>query len=118
MYYTLLALLHNIGIKEALKLESPFISTTTSLDTAFKFSRSKTKKYAFLILYGDQQFSDCFTTDKLNKILDKMGIKWHENINKEILFKDAIFPHSILGIIEKKDENYTLIVNPNLLKFF
>ena len=116
MYYILLAWLHNIGDVTGLKYDSPLVSTTTSLDVAFTFNDQENKpKYAYVILLSDRNICDYLDTNNLNKILKELDINWHDNIHKEIMFKDAIFPHSIVGVIEKIKEETKLVINPNLL---
>lgn len=116
MYYILLVWLHNIGNVTGLKFDSPLVSTTTSLDVAFKFHNQNNKsKYAYIILLSDQNICDYLDTNNLNKILKELDINWHDNIHQEIMFKDVIFPHSIIGVIEKNKEENKLVINPNLL---
>lgn len=118
MYYLLLAWLHNIGNKTGLKYDSPLISTTTSLNTAFSFRNKKSQKhYAFVILLTESKISDYFDTNNLNKMLKKLNINWYKNIHKEIMFKDSIFPHTIIAVIEKDGKDSRLIINPNLLNY-
>lgn len=118
MYYLLLVWLHNIGNATGLKYDSPLISTTTSLDTAFSFKDKNSQiQYAFVILLTESKISDYFDTNNLNKMLKEIDINWYENIHKEIMIKDSIFPHTMIGIIEKAEKETKLILNPNLLYY-
>lgn len=118
MYYLLLLWLHNIGNVTGYKHDSPLISTTSSMEVAFKFAHYKNKNnkdYIFVILECENSICDFFETERLNNILKKIIVKWHENKNKEVMFKDAIFPQCIIGILEKCEENYNFILNPTLI---
>jgi len=115
MYYLLLLWLHNIGNVTGYKHDSPLISTTTSMEVAFKFANNN-KNYIFVILECENNICDIFETDRLNNILKEININWHENINKEVMFKDAIFPQCIIGILEKYKNNYNFILNPALIE--
>ena len=120
MYYLLLLWLHNIGNYTGYKHDSPLISTTTSMEVAFKFANNninnnKNKDYIFVILECENGICDFFETNRLNKILKEINVNWHENIHKEVMFKDAIFPQCIIGILEKYEENYNFILNPALI---
>lgn len=116
MYYLLLLWLHNIGNYTGYKHDSPLISTTTSMEVAFKFANNnKNKDYIFVILECENGICDFFETNRLNKILKEIHVNWHENIHKEVMFKDAIFPQCIIGILEKYEENYNFILNPALI---
>jgi hypothetical protein len=118
MYYILLSWLHNIGhINECpeYKKDSPFISTSTSLDIALSFNdKDSCPKYAFVVILSDSNISDYFYTKRLNELLKGFNIKWHKDKNKEVMFKDAIFPHLIIGILEKKSDETNFIINPGL----
>lgn len=116
MYYLLLIWLHNIGACTGYKNDSPLVSTSTSLDIAFNFyDKDSTVKYAFVVILSDSNISDYFYTKRLNEILKHLGIDWHEDKNKEVMFKDAIFPHLIVGILEKKSDKTSFIINSGLL---
>ena len=131
MYYLLLLWLHNIGNDTGYKHDSPLISTTTSMEVAFKFAnnnknnnknnnnKNNNKDYIFVILECENGICDFFETERLNNILKEINVKWHENKNKEVMFKDAIFPQCIIGILEKCEENYeehyNFILNPALI---
>lgn len=118
MYYLLLLWLHNIGNVTGYKHDSPLISTTSSMEVAFKFAHYKNKNnkdYIFVILECENSICDFFETNRLNKILKEINVNWHENIHKEVMFKDAIFPQCIIGILEKYEENYNFILNPALI---
>lgn len=116
MYYFILIWLHNIGSTTGLKESSPLVSTSTSIDVAFTFcDNNSSEKYVLVVLVTDSKISDYVRTDRLNEILKDINIDWFENIHKEIMFKDAIFPHSILGIIKRNDEEDEMIINPFLL---
>lgn len=118
MYYLLLIWLHNIGnINEypEYKKDSPLVSTSTSLDIAFRFNdKYSSTKYAFVVILSDNNISDFFYTKRLNEILKYLDIDWHKDKNKEVMFKDAIFPHLIIGILEKKGDKTNFIINPGL----
>lgn len=117
MYYLILIWLHNIGACTGHKNESPFVSTSTSLDIAFRFNdRYSTTKYAFVVILSDAKIADYFYTKRLNEILKKLNIDWFKDCNKEVMFKDAIFPQLIVGILEKKGDNANFIINPYLLR--
>ena len=118
MYYLLLLWLHNIGNDTGYKYDSPLISTTTSMEVALKFAHYKNKNindYIFVILACENGICDFFETDCLNNILKEINVNWHKNDNKEVMFKDAIFPQCIIGILEKCKNNYNFILNPALL---
>lgn len=120
MYYLLLLWLHNIGNDTGYKHDSPLISTTTSMEVAFKFANNNknnnnNKDYIFVILECENGICDFFETDRLNKILKEINVNWHKNIHKEVMFKDAIFPQCIIGILEKCKDNYNFILNPALI---
>lgn len=118
MYYLLLLWLHNIGNDTGYKHDSPLISTTTSMEVALKFAYYKNKSindYIFVILACENSICDFFETDRLNNILKEINVNWHKNDNKEVMFKDAIFPQCIIGILEKSKNNYNFILNPALL---
>lgn len=115
MYYFLLIWLHNIGACTGCKSDSPLISTSTSMDIAFNFNDKDSEvKYAFVVILSNSNMSDYFYTRRLNEILKDLDIDWHGDKNKEVMFKDAIFPHLIVGIIEKKDDKKNFIINPTL----
>ena len=123
MYYLLLLWLHNIGNDTGYKNDSPLISTTTSMEVALEFAnyernnnnKNKKKDYIFVILECENNICDFFETERLNNILKEIKVKWHENKNKEVMFKDAIFPQCIIGILEKCKDNYNFILNPALI---
>lgn len=116
MYYFILVWLHNIGRSTGLKESSPLVSTSTSIDVAFTFcDNNSSEKYVLVVLVTDSKISDYVSTDRLNEILKGINIDWFENIHKEIMFKDAIFPHSILGIIKRNEKEDEMIINPFLL---
>lgn len=118
MYYFLLAWLHNIGRATGLKNTSPLISTTTSLETALSFQKkNKDSKYVYIVLLADNYLKDCFDTNQLNAILKELEIEWHENIHNEVMFKDAIVPNLIIGILEKNSSEARVILNPALFSF-
>lgn len=118
MYYFLLAWLHNIGRATGLKNTSPLISTTTSLETALSFQKeNKDSKYVYIVLLADNYLKDCFDTNELNAILKELEIEWHENIHNEVMFKDAIVPHLIIGILEQNSSETRVILNPALISF-
>lgn len=115
IYYLLLIWLHNIGACTGYKNYSPLVSTSTSLDIAFNFNdKDSTVKYAFVVILSDNNISDYFYTKRLNEILKYLCIDWHEDKNQEVMFKDAIFPHLIVGILEKKSDKTNFIINPGL----
>lgn len=118
MYFLLLIWLHNIGNIEEYpeyKKDSPLVSTSASLDIAFRFNdKYSSTKYAFVVILSDNNISDYFYTKRLNKILKYLDIDWHKDKNKEVMFKDAIFPHLIVGILEKKSDKTNFIINPML----
>lgn len=118
MYNFLLLWLHNIGKCTGYKHDSPLISTTLSLDVAFKFNDKDSRdKYAFVIIVTEDKKSDYFYTSKLNKILREFDVDWHKDENKEVMFKDAIFPQLIIGILKKENNKTCFIINPSLMKF-
>ena len=118
MYYFLLAWLHNIGRDTGLKNTSPLISTTTSLDTALSFQKeNKNSKYVYIVLLAENYFADCFDTNQLNAILKELEIEWHKNIHNEVMIKDAIVPHLIIGILEMNSYETRVIFNPALISF-
>ena len=118
MYYFLLAWFHNIGRATGLKNTSPLISTTTSLETALSFQKeNKDSKYVYIVLLADNYLKDYFDTNELNAILKELEIEWHENIHNEVMFKDAIVPHLIIGILEKNSSETRVILNPSLFSF-
>lgn len=118
MYYFLLAWLHNIGRVTGLKNTSPLISTTTSLETALSFQKeNKDSKYVYIVLLADNYLKDCFDTNELNAILKELEIEWHKNIHNEVMFKDAIVPNLIIGILEKNSSETRVILNPALFSF-
>ena len=118
MYYFLLAWLHNIGGVTGLKNTSPLISTTTSLETALTFQKeNKNSKYVYIVLLADNYLGDYLDTNQLNAILNELDINWFENIHKEVMFKDAIVPNLIVGILQQNSSETKVILNPTLISF-
>lgn len=54
----------------------------------------------------------------MTEVLQDLKIDWYKDIHSEIIIKDAIFPHYIIGVFEIVNNNRTLVINPYLYNLF
>lgn len=125
----LICLGHNIGNQWIGKSSSPILSGSYGCE-----SKSIAKKFAtnwdrqnridkgFIILGYIPKDINRFTlrTKELNHILEKLGVKWYEDIHHELMIFNGILPHHILGLFEvyRGKQEETFILNPWLNQLF
>jgi len=118
----LLNWLHNIGGKWENKKHSPFVSTSygkNGFKTAASFSRRfnnelRSPSYVLIGYVKQKDRENYIYTNEMTDTLQSLKIDWYEDIHSEIIIKDAIFPHYIIGVMEIVNNNRTLVLNPYL----
>jgi len=123
--FVLLAFLHNKGVKYGnvsdnyFKPYSGFVSLTygpRKYDTAKKFAIERNQKgiiYTYILRKDLKQY---FKTEKMNQLLKRYGVEWHEDEHNEIMILNGLFPHYIVGLFEVyKVKNKRFILNPCFL---
>lgn len=118
MYLKVLSILHIVQDKAPFQSKIPCVSTSRSKSVAQKiFSKTDNFSYTIVAFTNKSPECMCLETKNIKKFCDEIGMEGFKDKYKEVIFLDCIFPHNILGVIEKScsgEEKF--IVNPNLLK--
>lgn len=118
MYLKVLSILHIVQDKAPFQSEIPCVSTSRSKDIAQKIFSEK-DDISYIIVAFTNKSPECMylETKRIKRFCDEIGIKGFKDKYKEVIFLDCIFPHNILGLIEKScSGEEVFIVNPNLLE--
>lgn len=118
MYLKVLSILHIVQDKAPFQSKIPCVSTSRSKDIAQKiFSGKDNVSYTIVAFTNRSPECMCLETKKIKKFCDEIGMEGFKDKYREVIFLDCIFPHNILGVIERScsgEEKF--IVNPNLLE--
>jgi len=115
-----LSFLHNDGSLSKFKSSSPFLSLTQGWKkyrTArnFSFMRNNYGRgiiYLYALYKKDNNY---FITKEFTKKLKEFDIAWYEDIHKEIMLLNGMYPHYLLGVFEvRKTSTPKFILNPAL----
>ncbi len=113
----LLSFLHNKGNDKYYKNYSPFLSLSSSFDTAVNFATQKKHDKQsvsivfFYILNNKDKF---YTAKRLKDNLNEYDVSWYEDIHNEYLVLGGMYPDYLIGFYEL-DENgnpKSFILNP------
>lgn len=126
IYMFLLNLVHNIGGRWDNKCRSPFVSAAYGRDgykKALNFAQSRNgSRYSYIIMgfIRKTNVANYILTKKLSEKLGMLDVDWYQDIHSEIIIKDGIFPHNILGVFEIDNEtgDKSFIINPYLYQLF
>lgn len=125
----LTAFLHNIGNLWSGKKTSPLISATygkKKKEIARKFATNSLdgvpRNNGFITLGYIPIEERCFEvlTEDLNKELERLGVKWYNDIHQEVMLLDGIMPQRIIGVFEVFQDSpiEKFILNPWVYKMF
>ncbi|MDF2800408.1 MAG: hypothetical protein K0S61_311 [Anaerocolumna sp.] len=94
--------LHTAGSDKEFNTYKPWISTSygaNRLSLASRFGKNtKNKTYIILDYWVNRKSTyQYIKTFKIIRILNKLGLKWHSDINKEIMVRYALFPQNLVG---------------------
>lgn len=125
-YMFLLNLAHNIGERWENKCRSPFVSAAygkMGFKNALYFAQNRNNDSYSHIIWGFIHKSDkenYILTRELSENLGVLDAEWYDDIHSEIIIKDGIFPHNILGVfeIDNKTDCKNFIINPYLYQLF
>ncbi|WP_430603068.1 hypothetical protein IGJ02_000392 [Enterococcus sp. DIV0724b] len=125
-YMFLLNLAHNIGERWGNKCRSPFVSAAygnMGFKNALYFAQNRNNDSYSHIIWGFIRKSDkenYILTRELSENLGMLDAEWYDDIHSEIIIKDGIFPHNILGAFEIDNETgwKDFIINPYLYQLF
>ncbi|MFC4772282.1 hypothetical protein [Enterococcus hermanniensis] len=125
-YMFLLNLCHNIGGAWEDKARSPFVSGAYGEDgfkKALQFARGRQERKYSYIIWGFIRKNDDENYVIVKELAKRMGtleVQWYEDIHSEIIIKDGIFPHNILGVfvIDNETNSKEFIINPFLYQLF
>ena len=118
MYLKVLSILHIVQDKAPFQSKIPCVSTSRSKDIAQEIFSEK-DDISYIIVAFTNKSPECMylETKKIKRFCDEIGIEGFKDKYKEVIFLDCIFPHNILGLIEKScSGEEVFIVNPNLLE--
>ena len=116
-YLKVLNILHIVQDKAPFQSKIPCVSTSRSKDIAQEIFSEK-DDISYIIVAFTNESPECmyFETKDIKQFCDDIGIEGFKDKYKEVIFLDCIFPHNILGVIEKScSSEEVFIVNPNLL---
>lgn len=118
MYLKVLSILHIVQDKAPFQSKIPCVSTSRSKDIAQKvFSEKDDVSYTIVAFTNKSPECMYLETKNIKQFCNEIGMKGFKDKYKEVIFLDCIFPHNILGVIEKScSSKEVFIVNPNLLK--
>jgi len=117
-----LSFLHNDGSLDVFKSSSPFLSLTQGWKkyrTArnFSFMRNDYGRGIIYLYALSKRDKDYFITKEFTKKLKEFDIVWYEDIHKEIMLLNGMYPHYLLGFFEvRKTSTPKFILNPALYK--
>ncbi|MBO0409971.1 hypothetical protein JZO81_02830 [Enterococcus hulanensis] len=126
IYMFLLNLVHNIGGRWDNKCRSPFVSAAYGRDgykKALNFAQGRNgRRYSYIIMGFIRKTNvvNYILTKELSEKLGMLDVDWYQDIHSEIIIKDGIFPHNILGVFEIDNEtgDKSFIINPYLYQLF
>ena len=118
MYLKVLSILHIVQDKAPFQSKIPCVSTSRNKDIAQKiFSEKDDVSYTIVAFMNNSPECMYLETKKIKQFCNEIGMKGFKDKYNEVIFLDCIFPHNILGLIEKsRSGKEVFIVNPNLLK--
>lgn len=118
MYLKVLSILHIVQDKAPFQSKIPCVSTSRNKDIAQKiFSEKDDVSYTIVAFTNNSPECMYLETKKIKQFCNEIGMKGFKDKYNEVIFLDCIFPHNILGLIEKsRSGKEVFIVNPNLLK--
>lgn len=118
MYLKVLSILHIVQDKAPFQSKIPCVSTSRSKVIAQEIFSEK-DDISYIIVAFTNKSPECMylETKKIKQFCDEIGMEGFKDKYEEVIFLDCIFPHNILGVIEKScSSKEVFIVNPNLLK--
>ena len=117
MYLKVLSILHIVQDKAPFQSKIPCVSTSRNKDIAQKiFSETDTFSYTIVAYTNKSPVCTYLETKNIKNFCDNIGIEGFKDKYKEVIFLDCVFPHNILGVLEKSCSGEEIfIVNPNLL---
>ena len=120
--FVFLGFLHNKGVQygnyrdDYFKPYSGFVSLTYGegkYDIAKNFAL-KNKRKGFIFVYIlRKDLPNYFKAETLTNELAKYNVKWYDDIHKEIMVINGLYPHNIVGFFEiEKEKTKRFILNP------
>ncbi|MDI3484828.1 MAG: hypothetical protein PWQ50_48 [Methanolobus sp.] len=112
----LLAFLHNKGKDNYFKPFSGLLSVTygeNKYDKAYEFAIGRRKNGFVFVYILNKDSKKYITAEELQQMLARYGIKWYDDVHKEIMIQNGLFPHYIIGFFEIRDKiTKSFVLNP------
>jgi|GEM_PF-2076899 len=111
-----LAFLHNKGNDNYFKPFSGLLSVThgeNKYNKAHEFAIGRRKNGFIFVYILNKNSKKYVTAEEIQQMFAEHGVKWYDDIHKEIMIQNGLFPHNIIGFFEIQNKMANrFLVNP------